>query len=123
MKIQNNNIDLYNINSLIASRISDYRYKKNLTQDKISEMLHMSRTAYNQLETGKTKLTVEKLYEISRVLDVPVRYLLPDLDEKIDEASVLEFSEEILGDVIQKLDSIKKSGNDTNELKENPLPS
>jgi len=123
MKIQNNNIDLYNINSLIASRISDYRYKKNLTQDKISEMLHMSRTAYNQLETGKTKLTVEKLYEISRVLDVPVRYFLPDLDEKIDEASVLEFSEEILGDVIQKLDSIKKSGNDTNELKENPLPS
>ena len=122
MKIQNNNIDLYNINSLIASRISDYRYKKNLTQDKISEMLHMSRTAYNQLETGKTKLTVEKLYEISRVLDVPVRYFLPDLDEKIDEASVLEFSEEILGDVIQKLDSIKKSGNDTNELKENPLP-
>jgi len=83
----------------------------------------MSRTAYNQLETGKTKLTVEKLYEISRVLDVPVRYFLPDLDEKIDEASVLEFSEEILGDVIQKLDSIKKSGNDTNELKENPLPS
>ena len=123
MKIQNNNIDLYNINSLIASRISDYRYKKNLTQDKISEMLHMSRTAYNQLETGKTKLTVEKLYEISRVLDVPVRYFLPDLDEKIDEASVLEFSEEILGDVIQKLDSIKKSGNDTNELKENPSPS
>jgi transcriptional regulator with XRE-family HTH domain len=123
MKMQNNNIDLYNINSLIASRISDYRDKKNLTQDKISEMLHMSRTAYNQLETGKTKLTVEKLYEISRVLDVPVRYFLPDLDEKIDEASVLEFSEEILGDVIQKLDSIKKSGNDTNELKENPLPS
>ena len=123
MKMQNNNIDFYNINSLIASRISDYRDKKNLTQDKISEMLHMSRTAYNQLETGKTKLTVEKLYEISRVLDVPVRYLLPDLDEKIDEASVLEFSEEILGDVIQKLDSIKKSGNDTNELKENPLPS
>ncbi|MCG9875801.1 MAG: helix-turn-helix domain-containing protein [Leptospiraceae bacterium] len=95
------------INQLIGNKISEFRDRKGLTQLEISEKLAMSRSAYNQLEIGKTKITVERLYEISEILEVPMQYFLPGQSKDIDQTSIIEFSDKVLGDVLSVLDSFK----------------
>lgn len=60
----------------VLERISKLRQKRHLSQEKISEDLHISQAAYTKLERGETKLTVERLYQIAEVLKTEISELL-----------------------------------------------
>lgn len=66
------------IKEKIGKRIRDYRLLKGLTQENLAELADTSLSAISRLENGHLMVSVEKLIEIARVLDVTVDYLLID---------------------------------------------
>lgn len=60
----------------IGYKIKRYREQKNYTQAYMSDKLNISQNTYSKIETGGIKLTVDRLNEISEILEVPVEQLL-----------------------------------------------
>lgn len=64
------------INTVFANRFTT-ALKNSGKQDKdIAEALHVSKTAITNYKQGKNVATADKLVELSRILNVPVDYLL-----------------------------------------------
>ncbi|WCL51256.1 helix-turn-helix domain-containing protein [Leptospira sp. GIMC2001] len=98
-----------NVNSLVGEEISKFRQVNGLTQLELASRLGMSRTAYNQLENGNTQISVEKLYEIAEILNVPVVKLLPGVDKEVDPSVHRDFNGNSIDSVLSILDVIKNS--------------
>lgn len=64
-----------NIASNLSEKIRQIRLQKGLSQENMADMLGLSTTAYGDLERGRTELSVSRLENIAKLLDVP----LPDL--------------------------------------------
>ena len=64
--------------SELGERLSKLRRDKGMTQEELSVLIGMSRTHLSNLEApGKvTSISLEKLFTIADVLDVPPAYLL-----------------------------------------------
>ena len=69
----------------ITNRISDvlekvvYRRKRlGLSQTDIANELEMTKSGYFKMETGKTKLDIRRLLELSEVLKVELEYFLKE---------------------------------------------
>lgn len=58
---------------LRIKRIREYR---NYTQQFMADKLELSQNAYCKVENGTTKLTIDRLEEIAKILDVPVENIL-----------------------------------------------
>lgn len=65
-----------NIASHLSERIRQIRLQKGLSQENMADMLGLSTTAYGDLERGRTELSVSRLENIARLLDVPLAELL-----------------------------------------------
>lgn len=61
------------------NKIRTLRENKKLTQEYMAINLDISQRAYSSIESGKTPLTIERLYDISKLLDTSVSEIL-DLD-------------------------------------------
>lgn len=55
---------------VILDNIRKFRMKKGLSQEYIAAKLEMHYTNYGHIESGRTKLSVDKLYKIAEVLEV-----------------------------------------------------
>ena len=69
----------------ITNRISDvlekviYRRKRlGLSQTDIANKLEMTKSGYFKMETGKTKLDIKRLLELSEILKVELEYFLKE---------------------------------------------
>lgn len=71
---------MMNIENVI-NKIVQERTKKGYSYENMAEELHLSVPAYRKLEIGETKLSVERLFQISMVLEIPVGELL-DLEKQ-----------------------------------------
>ena len=60
----------------ILERIAKERSKKGYTYENMADDLGVTPPAYRQIETGETKLSVERMFQISTVLGIPVSELL-----------------------------------------------
>ena len=60
----------------ISERIKELREKQNLTQSSLAKKLNITRSAVNAWEMGISIPNVEKLVELSSLLNVSVDYLL-----------------------------------------------
>lgn len=56
----------------IIDKISQLRTKKGFTYENMAHELNLTPAAYRKIETGETKLTVERLFKISSILDLPI---------------------------------------------------
>ena len=56
---------------------------KNFTQDYVAQKLGLSTRAYSKIETGETQLTINRLNEISAILEVQPMEVLGFDDKKI----------------------------------------
>ncbi|KAA6440676.1 helix-turn-helix transcriptional regulator [Dyadobacter flavalbus] len=65
-----------NIASHLSEKIRQIRLQKGLSQENMADMLGLSTTAYGDLERGRTELSVSRLENIARLLDVPLAGLL-----------------------------------------------
>jgi transcriptional regulator with XRE-family HTH domain len=64
-----------NIASNLSEKIRQVRLQKGLSQENMADMLGLSTTAYGDLERGRTELSISRLENISKLLEIP----LPDL--------------------------------------------
>ncbi len=64
----------------IIEKISQYRNKKGFTYENMADELELTPAAYRKIETGETKLTVERLFRISAILETPINEIL-ELDK------------------------------------------
>lgn len=55
--------------------IRKIRELKNLTREYVAEELKMSLSGYGKIERGEVDLTVSKLTEIAKVLDVSMEFI------------------------------------------------
>jgi len=59
-----------------GQNIKTIRELKNLTQDYVASQLHMSVPNYSNIETGKTDVTITRLQQIAKVLQIDYRQIL-----------------------------------------------
>jgi transcriptional regulator with XRE-family HTH domain len=64
------------INLQIGANIRDSRLMRNYSQDYLALRLHISQNAYSKIELGYTRVTLERIFFISSILDVDVNNLL-----------------------------------------------
>ncbi|WP_455000203.1 helix-turn-helix domain-containing protein [Capnocytophaga leadbetteri] len=60
----------------VINKIVQERTRKGYSYENMAEELCLSVPAYRKLEIGETKLSVERLFQISMILEVPVEELL-----------------------------------------------
>lgn len=63
------------IKSNVYINIRKIRELKNLTREYVAEELKMSMSGYGKIERGDVDITVSKLIEISKVLDVSIEFI------------------------------------------------
>ena len=80
----------------IGRRIAHYRKKSFLTQEKLSEKLDFSESYMSQVERGKVKLSLQRLDQISEILNVNIALLISDVDLTKDNYGETEFIEIII---------------------------
>lgn len=60
----------------ILKKIRELRNVRGFSYENMADELHISTSTYRKIENNETKLTVERLYQISKVLQAPVNYFL-----------------------------------------------
>ncbi len=69
----------------VLEKIKECRKKKFLSQEDMSDRLGMSQNNYGKIERGDTELTVSRLIQIAKAIQVPVFELVgEDVNEIID---------------------------------------
>lgn len=61
--------------------IKDYRIKKNLTQERLAELIGTSKVQISRLETGERRLNMDWLEKIAKALGVREGALISDMSE------------------------------------------
>lgn len=62
-------------------RLRDLREDNNLTQQQIADKIHMSRTGYNQYETGKNDIPTKILIKLADIYNTSIDYILEKTNE------------------------------------------
>lgn len=84
-----------NIDRQIGSRIKLQRKKLNMSQFSLSYDLNISFQQLQKYESGKNRVSASRIYEISKILKVPLNFFFEGLDKENAEstASGLETSD------------------------------
>ncbi|MBK0381192.1 helix-turn-helix domain-containing protein [Mucilaginibacter segetis] len=56
----------------VAANIRNKREELNYTQEYLAAKLNISQNAYSKIELGYTKITLERLFQIAEVLEIPI---------------------------------------------------
>ena len=65
------------------TKIKQIRELKNLTQDYVASQLQLTTRAYSKLESGETQLTINRLNEISSILEIEPLEILGFDDKQV----------------------------------------
>lgn len=70
----------------IIKKISEIRNQKGFSYENMAHDLDLSVSAYRKIETGETKLTLERLTQISKVLETPINEIMElDAQKNFDQ--------------------------------------
>lgn len=93
---------LYNMDQ-VKNKIQDFRKRKKINQSEIAKHLGISQAAYAKIESGKTNISLDKLFLISDFLDVSIGDLIGDSSlTNVSTSSEKEIKD--LKDEIEKLE-------------------
>lgn len=73
----NMNADL---KKLVGQRLQALRMERNMTQEQVSEMLHLSTSAYCKMEYGETDITLTRLNQIAEAFEMSAAELFSRID-------------------------------------------
>ena len=88
----------------IGVRIRKARKAKNITQDELANIVHLSKTHISHIENATTKLSLPVLVDIANALDVTADYLIAnslnqatptftrEINDILEDCSVFELS-------------------------------
>ena len=63
-------------------KVRERRKLKKISQEKLALLCNIDRSYMGRIERGEVNVTLEKIYELSVALEVPVNDLLPKINEK-----------------------------------------
>lgn len=90
------NIDSKEINKIIGKNIRKYRNARGYSQENMATMLNISQSSFAKIENCKTKISIDRLHEISVVLEVSLISLFTKrIWENAREEGVFKFLEEM----------------------------
>ncbi|WP_207511079.1 helix-turn-helix transcriptional regulator [Longitalea luteola] len=72
------------IYNALGLRIKEEREKANYKQTTFASLLQISRASLVNIEKGRQRAPIHVVYEISRLLKLPITDLLPDLNKIMD---------------------------------------
>ena len=78
-------------NEIVRNNIKFYRITKGFTQEKISELLGINEKSYSNLETGRYNISLDRLDEISRILELEPYILLKERHTEDEVPNRLDF--------------------------------
>ena len=78
-------------NEIVRNNIKYYRITKGFTQEKISELLGINEKSYSNLETGRYNISLDRLDEISNILELEPYILLKERHTEEEVPSRLDF--------------------------------
>lgn len=94
----------------IGDSINRLRTAKGLSQEKLADILGVTRTSIIHIEKGRQKAPLDKLYFIAEILDVDIFELLPpmkrpkdrreELTLQVDKPSLTRLEEEELNQIL-----------------------
>ncbi len=79
----------------LGSRIKKGREDLGYKQEAFASLLKISRASLVNIEQGRQKAPLHNLYEISRLIKVPLAELLPNLVDEEQQNSKPKFEEEV----------------------------
>ncbi len=82
------------MNNTLSKNIRKYRELKGYSQEYMAGELHISQPSYAKLENDSTKITVDRLFSISKLLEIEIAELL---DLKNQTIYNQEFSDNSIG--------------------------
>lgn len=68
------------LKKIVGQRLQLLRLERNLTQEQMSEKLHLSTSAYCKIEYGETDLTLTRLNKIAEIFGMPAVELFNKID-------------------------------------------
>jgi transcriptional regulator with XRE-family HTH domain len=74
----------------IGKNIRHIRLKMGLSQENVAEMLHISTTAYGDIERNTTEVTVSRLIKIAKILGVNYNEFIGEISKKDDNKAEVE---------------------------------
>ncbi len=69
----------------IGKRISVERKRLNMTQNELAETLYVTHQAVSKWENGKSVPSIEIMYELTKLFDITIDYLIDDTEIKEDD--------------------------------------
>ena len=57
--------------------VRKHRKEKNISQEKLASLCNLDRSYMGRIERGEVNITLEKAYEIAKILEVDFSLLLP----------------------------------------------
>ena len=97
----------------IGKRIRKYRKLKNLSQEELAEKIDISTTHMSHIETGSTKLSLQVLVDLSKVLEVNTDDLIFENKPKTMINQINKLLSECNENQIQFISNIVKSVKDS----------
>ena len=70
---------------IVGDVISEYRKKKNISQEVLSGLSDIGRTHLSAIERGERKPTLETFYRICVALDVKMSEVTAEIEKRIEE--------------------------------------
>ena len=67
---------MYDFSIAFGKRIRELREQLGISQQKLSELLNVSRPAISQIESGERKISAEELKKLSEIFHIPLDSLL-----------------------------------------------
>ncbi|WP_394759205.1 helix-turn-helix domain-containing protein [Flavobacterium sp.] len=61
---------------IVIEKIKNIRKKKGYSHEYMAHQLNMSQPAYSKIENSETKLSVDRLFKISEILETPIEGFL-----------------------------------------------
>ncbi len=95
------------IKKIIASRIKEFRKKRNMTQEQLAETANLHVTFIAHIESGKKACSIKSLQRIASALKIPVFVLLQKTDSNT-KIKYDTYTEKLLSFVKDKSDSDKE---------------
>ena len=86
-KMKNKDNEPNSIDVHVGKRIRLRRNILHITQQQLAEMLGLTFQQVQKYEKGFNRVSASRLWDISRVLDVPMNFFFEDIDENIAEQS------------------------------------
>jgi transcriptional regulator with XRE-family HTH domain len=79
----------------ITTRIKKLRLIKGYSHEYMASRLHISQAAYSKIENNQTKLSVERLFQVSEILEVSLADILDAVDFENSQAKTKPMQQEL----------------------------